>query len=148
MLVWLLCVLVCFLLLLSCVGLYGLPGLVWYFLSHIREVFDYNLLKYFLIPFLFVFFFWDLNNSNVDVLNFVTVVSETVFISFHSFFFILLFQLFPPFYLPAHLSILLPQLFLLLVSSNVFFISVIVLFIADYVFFVSTRYLLNISYIF
>ena len=30
-----------------------------YFISHFREVFDYNLLKYFLIPFPFVLFFWD-----------------------------------------------------------------------------------------
>ena len=29
------------------------------FLSYVREVFHYNLLKYFLRPFLFLFFFWD-----------------------------------------------------------------------------------------
>ena len=30
-----------------------------YFLSHVNEVFDYNLFKYFLRSFLFLFFFWD-----------------------------------------------------------------------------------------
>ena len=30
-----------------------------YFLPHFREVFNYYLLKYFLMVFLFVFFFWD-----------------------------------------------------------------------------------------
>ena len=60
------------------------------FLSHIREVFNYNLFKYFLSPFLFLFFFWDPYNSNVGVLNVVPEVSETVLTSFHSFFFILL----------------------------------------------------------
>ena len=57
-----------------------------YFLSHIREVFNYNLFKYFLNPFLFLFFFWDPYNSNVGALNVVTEVSETVLNSFHSFF--------------------------------------------------------------
>ena len=64
--------------------------LINYFLSHIREVFYYNLFKYFLSPFLFLFFFWDPYNSNVGVLNVVPEVSETVLISFHSFFLILL----------------------------------------------------------
>ena len=36
-----------------------------YFISHIREVFNYNLFKYFLRPFLFLFFFWDPYNWNV-----------------------------------------------------------------------------------
>ena len=58
-----------------------------YFLSHIREVFDYNLLKHFLT--LFLFFFWDPYKSNVSAFNVVPRVSEIVFISFHSFFFIL-----------------------------------------------------------
>jgi len=29
-----------------------------YFLSHVEEIFDYNLFKDFLRPFLFLFFFW------------------------------------------------------------------------------------------
>ena len=65
--------------------------LVDYSLSHVREVFNYNLFKYFLSPFFFfLFFFWDPYNSNVCVLNIVPAVSETVFNSFNSIFFILL----------------------------------------------------------
>ena len=35
------------------------------FLLHFRKVFNYYLLKYFLMVFLFVFFFWDPYDSNV-----------------------------------------------------------------------------------
>ena len=70
-------------------GLSELPGLD-YFLSHIREIFNHNLFKYFLSPFLFLFFFWDPYNSNVGAFNVVPDVSETLLNSFHSFFFILL----------------------------------------------------------
>ena len=41
-----------------------------YFLPHFREVFNHYLLKYFLMSFLFVFFFWDtydLKQSEVKV---------------------------------------------------------------------------------
>ena len=58
-----------------------------YFLPHFREVFNYYLLKYFLMVFLFVFFFWDSYDSNVGVFNIVPEVSEIVLISFNSFFF-------------------------------------------------------------
>ena len=58
-----------------------------YFLPHFREVFNYYLLKYFLMVFLFVFFFWDPYNSNVVAFNIVLEVSEIVLISFNSFFF-------------------------------------------------------------
>ena len=58
-----------------------------YFLPHFREVFNYYLLKYFLMVFLFVFFFWDSYDSNVGVFNIVSEVSEVVLISFNSFFF-------------------------------------------------------------
>ena len=40
--------------------------LIDYFVSHIKEVFNYNLFKYFLSPFLFLFF-WNPYNSNVGV---------------------------------------------------------------------------------
>ena len=60
-----------------------------YFLSHVREVFNYNLFKYFLSPFLFLFF-WDPYNSNVAAFSVVPEFSESVFNSFPSFFFILL----------------------------------------------------------
>ena len=58
------------------------------------------------------FFFWDTYDSNVGVFNIVPEVSEVVLISFNSFFlFSSLLHLFLPFYLPSHLSCLLPQLF-------------------------------------
>ena len=57
-----------------------------YFLPHFREVFNYYLLKYFLIVFLFVFFFWDSYNLNVGMFNIVLEVSEIVLTSFNSFF--------------------------------------------------------------
>ena len=57
-----------------------------YFLPHFREVFNYYLLKYFLMVFLFVFFFWDSYDSNVGAFNSVPEVSEAVLISFNSFF--------------------------------------------------------------
>src|SRR5574337_1090302 len=62
-----------------------------YFLPHFREVFNYYLLKYFLMVFLFVFFFWDSYDSNVGAFNIVPEVSEIVLISFNSFFFFPLF---------------------------------------------------------
>ena len=81
-----------------------------YFLPHLGEVFSYYL-KYFLMAFLFVFF-WDSYDSNVGAFNVVPEVSEVILISFNSFFFFpSLLQLFLPFYLPLHLSYLLPQLF-------------------------------------
>ena len=56
------------------------------------EIFNYNLFKKFLIPFLFPFFFWDPYNSNVGAFDIVPEVSETILSSFHSFYFILLFR--------------------------------------------------------
>ena len=58
-----------------------------YFLRHFRDVFNYYLLKYFLMIFLFVFFFWDAYDSNVGLFNIVPEVSEIVLISVNSFFF-------------------------------------------------------------
>ena len=70
---------------LSYLGLSGFLGLG-YFLLHFREVFNCYLLKYSLMPFLFVFFSWDSYDSNVRALNIVPEVSEVVLISFNSFF--------------------------------------------------------------
>ena len=64
--------------------------LVDYFLSHISEVFNYNLFKYFLSAFLFLFFFWDPYNLNVVAFNVVPDVFKTVLNSLHSVSFILL----------------------------------------------------------
>src|SRR5574337_515777 len=67
-------------------GTLGFLDLGDYFLPHFREVFNYYLLKYFLMVFLFVFF-WDAYDSNVGAFNIVPEVSEIVLISFNSFFF-------------------------------------------------------------
>ena len=70
------------------------------FLPHFREVFNYYLIKYFLMVFLFVFFFWDSYDSNVGAFDIVPEVSELGLISFNSFFFFSsLLHLFPPLYL-------------------------------------------------
>ena len=81
-----------------------------YFLSHVREFFDYDLFKYFLRPFP-LFFFWDPYNLNVGAFNVVSEVSKTALISFHSFFFILFCSRDFLHCLPGHWSIILPQLF-------------------------------------
>ena len=47
-----------------------------YFLFHVGGIFKYNLFKNFLIPVLYLFFFWDPYNLNVGV--FVPEVSETI----------------------------------------------------------------------
>ena len=65
----------------------GFLDLIDYFLPHFRKIFNYYLLKYFLMVFLFVFFFWDSYDSNVVAFNIVLEVSEIVLISFNSFFF-------------------------------------------------------------
>ena len=75
----------CFALGLSCLRLSGFLGLGWLFPSPFQEVFNYYLLKYFLMVFLSVFFFWDSYDSNVGALNIVLRVSEAVLVSFHSF---------------------------------------------------------------
>src|SRR5574337_611688 len=53
---------------------------------HFKEVFICYLLKYFFMPFLFVFFFWDPYDLNVGAFNIVPEVFEVVLISFNSFF--------------------------------------------------------------
>ena len=63
----------------------GFLNLGYYFLPHFKEVFNYYLLKYFFMAFLFVFFILDSYDLNVGVFNIVPEVSEVV-ISFNSFF--------------------------------------------------------------
>ena len=67
-------------------GVFDLSG---YFLFHFREVFKYYLLKYFLMAFLFVFFFWNSYDLKVGAFDIVPEVSEVVLISFNSFSFFL-----------------------------------------------------------
>jgi len=79
-----------------------------YFLSHVREFFDYNLNKYFLIPFIFPLFSWNPYDLDVCALNVVPRASEAVLI-----FFLILFSLFcsaSAISTPAHVSVFLLQL--------------------------------------
>ena len=104
-----------------------------YFLPHFREVFNYYLLKYFLMIFLFVFF-WDSYDSNVGAFNVFPEVSEVVLISFNSFlFFPLCFIYFhhSAFHLIYPIFCLSYSEVILLVPSRVLLISVIALFIID-----------------
>ena len=102
-----------------------------YFLPHFREVFNYYLLKYFLMVFLFVFF-WDSYDSNVGAFDIVPEVSEVVLISFNSFFSFSLSASFISTILSS--TSLIPSsasVILLLVPSRVLLISFIALFIID-----------------
>ena len=93
-------------------GTLGFLDLDGYFLYHFREYFNYYPLRYFLMAFLFVFFFWDSYDSNVGAFYSVPEVSEVVLISFNYFsLFSSLLHLFSPVYLSPHLSYLLSQLF-------------------------------------
>ena len=135
LLIWLICVLGCFALGLSCFELFEILDLGDYFLAHFREVFNYYLLKYFLMVFLFVFFFWDSYDSNVGVFNIVPEVSEFVLISINSFFFFPLccnyFQ-HSIFYLTYPIS---ASIILLLVPSGRLLISFIALFTIYWLFY-------------
>jgi len=124
-LIWLLCVLGYFTLGLSCLELSGFRGLGGYFLPPFREVFNYYLLKYFLLAFLFVFF-WDSCDLNVGAFDIVPEVSEVVLISFNFFF---SFFLSASYFHHSSTSLVLSSasVILLLVPSRVLLISVIVL---------------------
>ena len=106
------------------------PGLWWlfpwlyYFLSHVRNVFFYNLFQYLLRPFLF---FWDLCNSNVGTCNIVSEVSEAVLISFHLFSFFSL-SVISSYLSTSWLIHSSASVILLLIPSSVFFKPVAVLF--------------------
>ena len=103
------------------------------------KIFDYNLLKYFLMPFSLVFFFQDLYDLNVCSLNIVPDVSEIFLISFYSLFFTLLCYS----YSHHSFSSLIhspTSVNLLLVPSSVCLISVILLFIADCLFFNTSQF--------
>ena len=75
----------------SCMGLFVLLGLD-YFLLHLGEIFNYNLFRKFLIPFLFLFFFWDPYNLDAGAFDIFPEVSETILSSFHYFYCIMLFR--------------------------------------------------------
>ena len=91
-------------------------------------------------------FLWDPCNSNFGVLNIVPEVSETVLISFYSFFWSgSVISSLPSFRSLIYCS---ASVILLMVPCNVFLISFIMLFIADCLFFNSSSSLLGVSYIF
>ena len=121
--------------------LYGtlcLLDLIDYFLFSTREIFNYNLFKNFLMPFLFLFF-WDLYNSDVGAFDIVLEVSESILSSFYSFSFILFFRSFFSTILSSssliHSS---ASDILQLISSRLYFISLIVLFVSVCLFFYSS----------
>ena len=120
------CVLACFSLGLSCMGLFVPLGLD-YFLFHVGEIFNYNFFKNFLIPFLFLFFFWDPYNLNVGAFGIVPEVSETVLSSIHYLNFILFFRSYFHHFIFSSLIHYSASDTLLLIPSRVFLISVIVL---------------------
>ena len=88
------------------------------------EVFNYYLLKYFLMPFLFVFF-WDSYDSNVGALNIVPRVSEAVLVSFNSFSFFYLCFIYFTALSPTSLILSSASVILLSVASRVLLISVV-----------------------
>ena len=100
-----------------------------YFLPNFREVFNYYLLKYCLMVFLFVFFFWDPYDSNVVAFNIVLEVSEIVCISFNLFFSFFLSDSFISTILSSNsLIVSSASVILLFVPSRVFLISFIAVF--------------------
>ena len=122
--------------------------LIHYFLSHVGEIFNYNLFKFFLIPFLFLFFFWDPYNSNGGAFDVVPEVSETILSVL-----VILFTLFCSSEVISTISsssslICSASDILLLIAFRLFLISEIVLFVSVCLFFNSFRSLLIDSYIF
>ena len=111
------------------------------FFSHVGEIFNSNLFKKFLIPFLFLYFFWDAYNSNVGVFDIVLEVSETS--QFFSFFTIFCSsEVSSTILSPSSLIHSSASDILLLIPSRVFLILVIVLFVSVCLFFNSSRSLL------
>ena len=141
LLVWLVCVLACFSLGLSCMGFF-LPIGLDYLLFQIGEISTIISSKIFSYP----FFFSSSSGTPIILMLVHLILSQRSLRQFFSFF--LLYSalqiLFSPFYLPAHWFVLLPQIFCY--WFLVFLISVIVLFLC--LFFNSSRSLLIDSCIF
>ena len=100
----------------------GLLDLCGYFLPHIRKVFIYYLLKYFLLPFLYVFF-WDTYDSNVGAFDIVPDISEVVLISLILFSFFLSASFISTILSSTSLILSSTSVILLLVPSRVLLIS-------------------------
>ena len=118
------------------------------FLFLFGEIFNYNLFKKFLIPFLFLFSFWVPYNSNFSAFDIVPEVSEAILSSFHSFYFILPFRSCFHHLTSSSLICSFASDILQLIPSSIFLTSVIVLFVAACLFFNFSRSLLIDSYIF
>ena len=95
--------------------------LIDYLLSHVGEVFNYNLFKNFLSAFLFFFFLWDPYNSNVGAFNIVPKVSEVILNYFHSFHFVRSLAVISIVLSSSSLFLSSASVILLLVPSRVFF---------------------------
>ena len=112
-----------------------------YFLSHVREVFIYNLFKYFLRHFFFLFFFWDPHDSNVGAFNVAPEASSVLFILFSLFCSaVVMSTIFSSRLLICSSA----SAILLLIPSREFLISYIVLFIIVCLLFCSYRSVLNV----
>jgi len=117
-------------------------GLDWLFpFPWLWEILNYNLLKIFLIPFLFLSFFWDPYNSNVGAFDMVPDVSQTVLSSF-PFYFILLFRSYFHHFIFQFTDVFFCSDIPLSIPSRVFLISVTVLFVSVCLFLNSSRSLL------
>ena len=119
-----------------------LLDLIDYFLFHVGETFNYNLFKIFLIPFLFLFLFWDPYNSNRGCLILsqkCRILSSVLFISFTLFCSSEVISSILSFSSLIHSS---ASYNLILIPSRIFLISVIVLFVSVCLFFNSSRSLL------
>ena len=127
------------------VGDSGFLDLGDYFLPHFREVFNYYLLKYFLMAFLFVFL--DSYDSNVGAFNIVPEVSEIVLFLLIRFSFSSPFHLFLPFCLPPPYPIFCLHYSTVGSLQSVFYL---IYCIIHYILtlFISSRSLLNLSCIF
>ena len=104
-----------------------LLNLIGYFLFYVGKIFNYNLFKNFLIPFLFLFFFWDPYNSNVDAFDIVPEVSEIVLSYFHSFYFILPFRSYFHYFIFQLTDLFFCFSYSIFIPSRAFLISLIVL---------------------
>ena len=119
-----------------------LLDLIDYFLFHTGEIFNYNLFKIFLKSFLFLFFFWDPCNLNVDVFDIVPEVSWD-YPQFFSFFFNVFCSSEVISTILSSSSLIQSSALdiLLLIPSRVFLTSIIALFVFACLFFNSFRFL-------
>ena len=120
-----------------------LLDLINYFLFHVGEIFNYNLFKNFLIPFLPSFSLTSRNNANVAAFDIIPEVSETVLSSFHSFYFILIFRSYFQHFIFQLTASFFCFRYSAIDSLQSILISVGVLFVSVCLFFNSSRSLLN-----